>query len=144
MYTFSKKSLERLSTCHSDLQLIASETIKITRIDFGISEGHRSLERQTELYNKGLSRIDGISKKGKHNHYPSMAFDFFACVPNRKDLAFDPEHLTWIGACLDTVAKVLYSNKEISHRLRWGGNWDGDGIILQDQKLWDRPHVELV
>jgi peptidoglycan L-alanyl-D-glutamate endopeptidase CwlK len=32
---------------------------------------------------------------------------------------------------------------ELGYDLRWGGNWDGDGEIIKDQKFNDLPHFEI-
>ena len=73
---FSKRSQEKLNTCHPDLIKIANKAIELSRIDFGISEGERTLEKQKQLYDQGKSKVDGIKIKGKHNYSPSKAFDF--------------------------------------------------------------------
>lgn len=140
---FSQRSLEKLSTCHVDLQLIAARAIEITPIDFGISEGHRSLEKQQEYFKKGLSKIDGINKKGKHNYNPSMAFDFYVYVPGKK-LAYDKYHLTFVAGLMIAVAKMLILDNKIKHNVRWGGNWDSDGELIYDQSFQDLPHLELI
>lgn len=140
---FSSRSLNKLSTCHVDLQLIMTEAIKDTCVDFGVSEGHRSLERQKELFDKKLSKVDGISKKGKHNYYPSLAVDIYAYVPN-KNLAYDEAHLAYLGGHILKTANILLDAGKITHRLRWGFNWDMDGELKYDQTLIDGPHFELI
>ena len=92
MYKLGKGSLKKLESVHHDLVKIIKLAITRTPVDFGISEGHRSLERQKELYDQGKSKIDGINKKGKHNYSPSLAIDLYAYHPDievRKKLAYD-------------------------------------------------------
>lgn len=144
MFKFGQKSLEKLATCHPELQLIAQEAIKYSTVDFGINEGHRSPERQKELFDKGWSRIDGISRKGKHNYNPSLAFDIKIYVPGKPELAYDKAHLAYVGGVILTVAKKLKEEGKIKHNLRYGGDWDGDGQLLYDHDLQDLPHFELV
>jgi peptidoglycan L-alanyl-D-glutamate endopeptidase CwlK len=143
-FKFGKRSKDNLATAHIDLQVIMAVALKTSMVDFGISEGHRSLERQQKLFKEGKSRIDGFNKKGKHNYSPSLAVDIFACVPGRKDLAFDKIHLAYLGGHIMATAQSVYDMEEVDFKLRWGGNWDGDGILLHDQKLWDMPHFELL
>ncbi len=143
-YKFGERSAANLATAHKDLQIVMTTAIKSSMVDFGISEGHRSLERQKELFDEGKSRIDGITKKGKHNYNPSLAVDIYAFVEGRKNLAFDKVHLAYLGGHIMLVAKLLHESGKIKSRLRWGGNWDGDGTLLVDQKLWDLPHFELI
>lgn len=144
MYKFGERSLDNLRTAHLDIQRVMIEALETSMVDFGISEGHRSLERQKKLFDEGKSRIDGISKKGKHNYSPSLAVDIYAYVEGRKDLAFDKVHLAYLGGHIMSVANRMYIDCVIDLELRWGGNWDGDGTLLFDQKLWDMPHFELL
>ena len=159
MNKFGKSSREKLDTCHEDLQRIACEVISESEIDFSIVYGHRSPELQLSLYKQGREEIDGVWKrvqdkgvvtncdgtkvKSKHNESPSMAVDICIYVPGHKALTWDHEHLTYVAGIMMSVARRLLKEGKVSHRLRWGGNWDGDGIILRDQNLWDRPHFEL-
>lgn len=139
---FGKTSLDRLYTCHIDLQTIAQKAITVSHVDFGIAEGVRSIVRQQELFKEGKSKVDGIKKKGKHNYIPSMAFDVYAYIYGQA--SWNKEHLCYIGGVITSVANELYKEGKISHRIRWGGNWDGDGEIISDQNFMDLPHFELI
>lgn len=143
MNKFSQRSKKQLATLHDDLKLIMEETIKVSPIDFILVEGHRSLERQYELYKKGLSKLDGVRTKSKHNSFPSMAIDICAYVPLKPRLAYDVNHLCLIAGVVIAVADHLYQLGSISHVIRWGGNWDQDGEIITDQNFDDLPHFEL-
>jgi len=118
------------------------EAIKITNIDFGIAEGHRSIVLQQKYYKQGKSKIDGINKMGKHNYNPSLAVDIYAYV-NGKAI-WDKEHLSYLSGIIHAVTELLYKEGKITHKIRWGGNWDMDGTILLDQSFDDRPHYELI
>lgn len=142
MFKFGNKSKERLSTCHKDIQLIMNEAIKISNVDFGIAEGHRSLEKQLQYYKQGKSKIDGVTKKGKHNYIPSLAVDIFPFINNKVN--WDNEHLSYLSGVIHAVSEILFTQGKITHKIRWGGNWDMDGVILIDQSFDDRPHFELV
>lgn len=142
MYKFGKTSLERLKTCHEDLKLILHRAIRRSSVDFGIAEGHRSLERQKQLFNEGKSRIDGITKKGKHNYTPSLAVDIYAYYNGKSQ--WDSLHLSYLAGLIESVSNELYEEGLITHRVRWGGNWDSDGVIVIDQSFNDLPHFELV
>ena len=70
MPKFSNRSAERLATCHADLQRLFNEVIK--KYDCTILEGHRSNERQEELYRQGKSKLRaGFSK---HNDLHDQTF----------------------------------------------------------------------
>ena len=140
-YKLGNTSKKRLSTCHIDLQKIIETAIEVSAIDFGIAEGHRSTERQKQLFDLGLSKIDGITKKGKHNYSPSMAFDIYAWVNGKS--SYDSRYIIYLGGVINTVAKMLYDSEVIFHKVRWGGNWDVDGEIITDQGFIDIGHFEL-
>jgi hypothetical protein len=55
MPRFSKKSKERLATCNTDIQKVMNEAIK--HMDFTVLEGHRSVKRQRELFEKGRQQV---------------------------------------------------------------------------------------
>lgn len=127
-YTFSKRSLDNLKNVDERLVRICNELIK--RIDFTVIEGHRSLERQKELFDKGFSQIDGISKKGKHNYSPSLAIDI---IPYEKGHnPFDGSKESDI--MFDNLAKEFKQvAKELGINITWGGDW----------KFIDKPHWQL-
>lgn len=146
-FEFGKSSREKLETCHLDLVLIFEEVIKRSKVDFGISEGHRSKERQNRLYLEGKSKIDGITKLGKHNKKPAEAVDIYVYHPDlktRRKLAYDKKHLAYIAGLVDAVAYELYADGRTEHLIRWGANWDSDGVIDFDQNFDDFPHFELI
>lgn len=136
IYKFGTTSKERLSTCHEDLQKVLESAIALSPIDFGIAEGHRTIERQKQLFDEGKSKIDGITKKGKHNYSPSLAVDVYAFVNGKA--SWDAKELCLIAGVILSVA----ANYGI--KLRWGGNWDNDGQIISDQNFIDLPHFELI
>lgn len=145
-YTFGDRSQTRLETCHPDLQRIMRDALAVSDVDFSIVEGHRSIERQNKLFKKGLSKIDGVTRKGKHNYSPSLAVDIVVYTDQkqfRKRIAYDWTHLAYIAGVVTSTARRLYEDGTIKHLVRWGGNWDRDGILKADQSFQDGPHFEL-
>ena len=144
MFKFRKRSLDQLATCHEDLQAILKESLNRSYVDFGVSEGYRSLDRQLDLYREGKTKVDGISEKSKHNTKPSLAADIFIYVRSNKQLAYDYNHLCYVAGVIQSTAIELFNKGIIKHKIRWGGNWDSDGIIINDQSFQDLPHFELI
>ncbi len=142
MFKFGKKSKKQIDTCHKDLQLILNTAISISRIDFGVSEGHRPISLQQKYFKEGKSTIDGITEFGKHNVFPSKAVDIYGYVKRKAN--YDPLVLSYLAGLLVTVAAMLKMQGLIEHELRWGGNWDRDGEILTDQDFDDLVHFELI
>ena len=128
MYKFSKKSKERLLTCHTDIIRVFNEVIKY--VDFSVSEGHRGQELQDKYYEEGKSKAK--YPNGKHNGIPSRAIDVIPYPVDWKDR----ERQTLFAGFVLGIAKSMGIN------LRWGGDWDQDWQV-QDNKFDDFPHFEI-
>ena len=129
MYKFSQRSINNLKDVDTRLIMLCKAVLE--EFDFTVIEGHRSLEKQMEYFKKGTSRIDGVTKKGKHNHLPSLAVD---CIPYKKG------HNTFDGSkesdiMFNKMAEVFKRKaKELNIKIVWGGDW---------KTLVDKPHFEL-
>jgi len=140
-YEFSTKSKLKLATCHPDLQVIMNAAIKASQVDFGIAEGHRSLEKQLEYFRTGKSKLNGTTSKSKHQGMPSEAVDIYPYVNGKAD--YSQTSLCFLGGLICGIAADLFERGEVMYRLRWGGNWDKDGEVITDQSFDDLPHFEL-
>lgn len=137
-YKYSQSSKDRLETCHDDLQLIFKSVL--LRADHTIICGHRGEKEQDDAFRRGVSRLPW--PQGKHNEFPSMAVDAAPYVPGigiswEDHIAFG----VFAGRVLE-VADRLFDTGQVTHRIRWGGDWDQDGSNL-DQKFNDLVHFEL-
>ena len=54
-FALSERSQRNLEGVHPDLQAIVKRAIELTEIDFAVTEGVRSFERQEELFDKGAT-----------------------------------------------------------------------------------------
>lgn len=159
MHTFGEESMKQYRTLHPDLQLILAHTLIGCEIDFSLTEGYRSPEKQFEYFKQGriqdqggnwivanaskiITNVDGYKVIGLHNHNPSMAVDIAIHVPNKPALTYDKAHLAYLAGSMLRIADKLFTEKRITHKLRWGGNWEKDGD-LTNSKLYDSPHFEL-
>jgi peptidoglycan L-alanyl-D-glutamate endopeptidase CwlK len=131
-YSFSKNSLQRLETCTASLQKVCARALSYGVMDFTVLEGHRTVEQQQEYFRTGRSKIDGINKLGKHNHYPSLAVDIA------------PFPVDWDNKlAFHVLAGLMFAAaSEEGVKLRWGGDWDGD-FSAKDQSFHDLPHFEI-
>lgn len=125
---FNATSIRRLATCEAQLQLIAQEAIKI--VPFQISWGHRTLDEQAQAIASGNSRAK--PGESKHNYYPSLAFDFIPDPLNSWDRIHD---FTFVAG------HILAVGFRLGIRLRYGGDFDGDGNLKGG---WDWGHIELI
>jgi len=133
MPKFSLKSQDRLNTCHPLLQELFREVVKDD--DCSIFEGHRNRRRQNEFFRQGKSRVKWPD--GKHNVMPSMAVDAGPWL-EKKGIPWDKPKQFYFFA-----GKVRAKARELGIQVRWGGDWDGDGDVT-DQQFNDLPHWELL
>lgn len=143
---WGKKSLRVYNTLHPDLQMIVDEALRVSPVDFSLIEGYRTTARQNKLYSEGKSKIDGITRIGKHNLKPSHAVDLVPYHPDkdiRNLITWDKVHLAFLAGVLFGVSIKLFKAGTINHLLRWGANWDRDGVLHVDQTFDDYPHFEL-
>lgn len=129
MPVFSKVSLDRLATCHPDLQRVMREVIRY--MDVSILEGHRGEDRQNRMYRDGKSQLRW--PKSKHNSTPSRAVDVAPYPINW----MDTKRFYYMAGLILGIAATM------GIRLRWGGDWDRD-TTFHDQTFDDLPHFELV
>lgn len=120
MYKLSKRSLDRLQGVHPDLVKVVQLAITRAPIDFAITEGLRTVERQKELVAKGAS------KTMNSRHITGHAIDF-ACFIG-KEVRWDWNLYNQVGPVFEECAK------ELGIPIVWGGRW---------RSFPDGPHVEL-
>ena len=122
MYRFGKRSKERLKGVDVRLINVLNELIKI--MDVTIIEGLRTKERQEELLKKGATKV----KYSRHMEGKALA-------PYPIDWE-DRERFHYMGGMIRGIGKQLGVD------IRWGGDWDSDGEI-KDNNFDDLVHVEV-
>lgn len=135
MPSYSVRSKERLNTCHKDLRMIFNAVIP--HFDNSILCGHRDEAAQMEAYNSGKSQLKW--PQSKHNKSPSMAVDVAPYPIDWQDL----DRFRYFAGYVMGVADILHAEGLIAHRLRWGGDWNRDTQV-KDNNFNDMPHFELV
>jgi len=132
MPRFSSRSNSQLDTCHPLLQKLFREVVKDD--DCAVVEGHRNRRRQNLLYQQGKSKLKWPC--GKHNVMPSMAVDVAPWVGG--EIPWGDRHQFYYFA-----GKVKARAAHMGIKVRWGGDWDGDGDV-SDQAFNDLAHWELL
>lgn len=148
-YTYSQVSRKRLDTAHNDLQRVFELALERSHVDFGIAQGERTVEQQQQYFDEGKSKVnprayetlEELLSKGKHIvdgdiRKKSEAVDVYAYYNGKAQ--WDKEHLCYIAGVVMSCAI------ELGIDLRWGGNWDSDGVVISDQSFQDLPHFELL
>lgn len=136
MPKFSQESFSKLSTCHSDLQVLFYEVIK--HYDCTVLVGYRNQIEQEKAFAEGNTKLH--YPDGKHNRQPSMAVDITPYPIN-----FDNEKLAlWFGGYVLGIAQKLKDEGKMTHSIRWGGAWNGLGELNGPHILNDLVHFELI
>tara|TARA_Y100001972_G_C7586409_1_gene294042 strand:- start:227 stop:664 length:438 start_codon:yes stop_codon:yes gene_type:complete len=133
-FKFGKSSEEKLQTVRPELADVARKALELSSIDFGITEGLRSEQKQKQLVS------EGASKTMKSKHLTGHAIDI-VCYADGK-ITWDLEHY-------QTAAYAFgLASKELDVQIRWGGNWSGyktgDFKLDPNNKFVDAVHFELV
>lgn len=132
MPKFSTISETRLATCDARLVKVMREAIKY--VDFTVVEGHRGKEAQNQAYAKGYSKLPW--PLGNHNKSPSTAVDIAPFPVDWSDRQANLERFVYLAGV------VLVVSTQLGIRIRWGGDWD-QNRDMRDENFRDRPHFEL-
>jgi peptidoglycan L-alanyl-D-glutamate endopeptidase CwlK len=122
-------SRTKLDTCDPDLIRLVEYVAE--HRDVRVIEGRRAKECQDDYFHKGLSKLQWPN--GKHCSTPSKAVDLMEKPVNWNDRKRIVEFAHFVLDCAKTLGI----------KIRWGGDWDGDGDS-KDEKFFDGPHFELV
>lgn len=124
-FKLSNNSLAKLQGVHPDLVAVVTRAIQISKIDFGVSEGLRTPERQVML------KADGKSTTLHSKHLPqadgySHAVDLFCLVDGVA--TWEHKHFRLVIQAMMTAAI------ELGVQIKAGGLW---------RDFLDSPHFEL-
>jgi len=120
MFKLSKRSLDRMYGVHQDLVVVVKLAITLSDIDFCVTEGLRTVERQKELYKAGATTTM------RSRHLTGHAVDLAAMVGGK---------VRWDWPLYDRIAKAMKAAaKQLNVDLEWGGDW---------RTFKDGPHFQL-
>lgn len=117
-FKLSKRSLARLEGVNDDMVKVVTTAITLSKIDFGVICGLRTIEEQRELVAKGAS------KTMKSKHIDGMAVDLMAYIGGRA---------SWELNLYDDIADAMkIAADEHDVQIRWGAAWH-----IPDLREWD-------
>ena len=124
-FRLSSRSLARLEGVHPDLVKVVKHAINVTEVDFGVTEGVRTRERQAQLFAQGAS----TTMNSRH-------------IPGKDGLAKAVDLVAYIGSevrwdwpLYHKIAEAMKkAAKELGVPIVWGGDWT---------TFKDGPHFEL-
>lgn len=136
MYRLGQQSLKRLEGVDPLLRNVVLRAIELTRQDFTVVEGLRTLERQRALWAQGRTQPGKIvTWTMKSKHIEGKAVDLAPWVEGK--INWEP------GRRFDVIAEAMFAAAEEQGAvIRWGADWDSDGK-LRERGETDSPHFEL-
>ena len=112
-FKLSQRSLDKMEGVDSTLVEVVKEAIGLTKVDFGVTFGLRTLEQQKELYDSGRSQTM------KSKHLDGRAVDLVAYFGS--DVSWE---LNVYDDICDAMAEAARRN---TLALKWGAAWsEGD------------------
>ena len=119
MFKLSQRSIDRLKGVHPDLASVVKLAIERSEVDFMVTEGLRTKERQKELV------AAGASKTMNSRHITGHAVDLAAYVNG----------IRWDWPLYEKIAKAMkQAAYELNIRIEWGGDW---------KSFKDGPHFQI-
>lgn len=120
MSRFSVRSVKNLAGVHPDLVAVMNVAIKDSPLDFAITEGLRTPERQQKL------AAAGASSTLNSRHLTGHAVDVAVFVDGQ---------VRWDWPLYDTLAvHIKKCAAELKIPIEWGGDW---------KRFRDGPHYQL-
>lgn len=141
MNSYGRSSKRVFSELHPDLQLIFKTVLKV--MDHSLMVGYRGEAEQNEAYETKNSKVKWPNSY--HNSKPSMAVDvppYPLPVNWGEDSRDEYEKFRYFAFYVMGVADVLYAIGAIDHQLEWGGDWDNDKDVT-DNNFNDLVHFQL-
>lgn len=117
-FKLSKRSIKELEGVKPELVQVVHTAIELTSIDFGVTQGLRTVAEQRQLVAKGASQTM------KSKHLTGDAVDVVAYIGSR---------ISWEQNLYDNIADA-FKAAAIEHdvKMRWGAAWH-----IPDIREWD-------
>jgi len=116
-FRLSNRSLARLKGVDPKLVECVKYAITVTKVDFGVTQGLRTVEEQRKLV------ASGASQTMNSKHIDGKAVDLVAYIGPR---------ISWELNLYDDIADAMRRGaKEVGTPLRWGAAWH-----LPDIRAW--------
>ena len=122
-FKLSRRSLDRLQGVDERLVAVVNHAITVTKTDFGVIQGLRTIEQQKELVAKGASQTM------KSKHLDGLAVDLMCFINGRG---------SWELNLYDDIADAMKEGAEfVGVPVRWGAAWHIDDIRKWDGTMED-------
>lgn len=119
-FKLSRISRQRLQGVHPDLVRVVERAIELTSVDFSVTEGLRTRDRQQQLHKAGATTTMNS------RHLTGHAVDLVAWVKGE---------IRWDWPLYHRIAEAMKKAAgELGIALEWGGDW---------KSFKDGPHFQL-
>ena len=117
-FKLSNRSLDKLQGVHPDMVATVKMAIKITKVDFGVTYGVRTLEEQKKLYASGRSQ----TMKSRH----LLQGDGYSHAVDL--VAYFGSNVSWELNVYDNICDAMAAAaREVGCAIKWGAAWsEGD------------------
>ena len=124
-YNLSQRSIDKMDGVDERLVACVKRAIELSEIDFGVTQGLRTIEEQEALVAKGAS------KTMKSKHIDGLAVDLMAYVNGRG---------CWELNVYDEIADAMKAAaQELDVPIRWGAAWH-----INDIREWEGTMEEAM
>ena len=128
-FKLSRRSLDRMQGVDERLVAVVNHAITVTKTDFGVIQGLRTIEQQKELVAKGASQTM------KSKHLDGLAVDLMAYINGRG---------SWELNLYDDLADAMKEGADfVGVAVRWGAAWHIDDIRKWDGTMEDAMNAYI-
>ena len=130
-FKLSNRSKGKLEGVHPDMVKVVETAIGLTKVDFGVTYGVRTVEEQEKLV------ASGRSQTMKSKHLDGLAVDLMAYIGSRA---------SWELNLYDDIADAMAeAARDNNVKIRWGAAWHIDSIADWDFTMQDamNSYVDL-
>ena len=118
-FSLSSRSKGKLEGVHPDMVAVVETAITLTKIDFGVTYGVRTMEEQKRLYESGRSQ----TMNSKHLLHDDTGYSHAVDV-----VAYDGSDVVWEINVYDDICDAFkQAAEEKGVAIKWGAAWsEGD------------------
>ena len=128
-FKLSERSIRKLEGVEKDLVNVVLEAIKLTKVDFGVTYGLRTLEEQKELY------ASGRSQTMKSKHLEGRAVDL---------VAYFGSNVSWELNVYDDICDAMAeAARRHTVAIKWGAAWSEGDIRLYEGSAEDAMNAYI-
>ena len=118
-FSLSSRSRGKLEGVHPDMVAVVERAIELTKVDFGVTYGVRTLDEQKRLYESGRSQ----TMNSKHLLQDDTGYSHAVDV-----VAYDGSDVVWEINVYDDICDAFKKAAEMHGvSIKWGAAWsEGD------------------